>query len=102
MAVARQARQVALLRGINVGRNNRVGMGPLRSMMEKAGFEDVKTHLQSGNVVYTTDKSAAAAAKEIEKGMAAELGVAVPVLVRTRDELAAVVAADPLDRKSVV
>ncbi|MBO3744803.1 DUF1697 domain-containing protein [Streptosporangiaceae bacterium NEAU-GS5] len=90
------ARQVALLRGINVGRNNRVGMAPLRAMMEKAGFEDVKTHLQSGNIVYSTSKSAAAAAKEIERGLADELGVRVAVLVRTRDDLASIVKADPL------
>ncbi|RCG27065.1 DUF1697 domain-containing protein [Sphaerisporangium album] len=89
-------RQVALLRGINVGGRNKVGMAALRELMESLGFEDVKTHLQSGNVVYTTDRTPAKAAERIEAGLAKELGVKVPVLVRGHGELAAMVKADPL------
>ena len=48
-------RQVVLLRGINVGRNRRVGMAELRAVLTDAGYYDVRTHLQSGNVLLTSD-----------------------------------------------
>ena len=47
-------RQVALLRGINLGSNRRVSMADLRKVLEHHGYEDVRTHLQSGNVVLSS------------------------------------------------
>lgn len=47
---------VALLRGINVGGNKKVSMAELKAMLEKLGFEKVKTLLNSGNVIFETDK----------------------------------------------
>ena len=44
-------RQVALLRGINLARNNRVDMARLRALVQDLGYERVRTHLQSGNIV---------------------------------------------------
>jgi len=86
----------ALLRGINVGRNTRIGMSDLRALVEGLGNESVKTHLQSGNVVFASAKrSDAALAAGIEKAIAAELGLDVSVMVRRSDELAAVVDAAP-------
>ncbi|MFI6482520.1 DUF1697 domain-containing protein [Nonomuraea sp. NPDC050663] len=92
------SRQVALLRGVNVGGRNQVGMPALRELLEGLGYEDVKTHLQSGNVVYSSGKAPDRAAKEIEQALAKELGVKVPVLVRTKTELAAIAKADPLGK----
>jgi uncharacterized protein (DUF1697 family) len=86
------ARQVALLRGINVGGNKKVPMARLRELFAELGHEDVKTYVNSGNVVFGGPK---ATAKKLEQAIEAEFGFDVAVVLRTRDELAAVVAADP-------
>lgn len=91
-----QQRQIALLRGVNLGKHNRVPMAELRGEMAALGFGEVATHLQSGNVVFSATISADAAERAIADGIAARFGIEVPVLVRTRDELAALIAADPL------
>jgi uncharacterized protein (DUF1697 family) len=87
------ARQIALLRGINVGGNKKVAMATLRGVFTDLGLTDVKTYVNSGNVVFSGRKTPAA---ELEKAIAAELGFDVAVVVRTRDEIAAVAAANPL------
>ena len=53
-------RRIALLRGINVGGHRRIGMADLRELLARHGYEDVRTHLQSGNVVLTSSLSATA------------------------------------------
>jgi uncharacterized protein (DUF1697 family) len=86
----------ALLRGINVGRNKRIGMADLRSLVEALGHESVKTHLQSGNVVFESPKRRDRALGDaIEQAIASELGMDVTVIVRRSDELAAVVEVGP-------
>ncbi|MGH8938566.1 MAG: DUF1697 domain-containing protein [Actinomycetes bacterium] len=88
---------VAFLRGINLGRRNKVAMSDLRALLDKRGYSDVRTHLQSGNAVFTTPKrSVAAVEKEIEAAVADELGLEIRVIVRTAGQLRAVVDADPL------
>ena len=87
---------VVLLRGINVGRHKRVKMADLRALLEDAGYRDVRTLLQSGNVVLDTDEDPGTVAGRIEAALAERLGFAVGVVVRTGEELAAVVAANPL------
>jgi uncharacterized protein (DUF1697 family) len=86
------ARQVALLRGVNVGAK-KVAMAKLRELFAELGFEDVKTYVNSGNVVFSGSR---ASGQEIEDAIAAEYGFDVPVVLRTRDELAEVVAGNPL------
>jgi len=90
-------RYVALLRGINVGKSNRVAMATLRGLLERLGHSDVRTHLNSGNAVFTVAGRPAAAtvAKKIERGLLDETGLTLRVVVRSRDELAAVVDANP-------
>jgi uncharacterized protein (DUF1697 family) len=88
-------RQVVLLRGINVGAHNRVGMAPLRELLTSLGHEDVRTLLQSGNVVLTSDTTGAELERSLEAAIAGELGVEPRIVVRTVDELAAVVDRDP-------
>lgn len=89
-------RQIALLRGINLGSTRRVAMADLRDLLEERGYGDVRTHLQSGNVLLSSDLPPGRLAGELEQAMAAKLGLEIPVIVRTRDELAAVVERDPL------
>lgn len=88
---------IALLRGINVGRNKRIAMARLRELLTDLGYGDVRTLLQSGNAVFTsTSRSTDAVAGQIEKAIESELGMQVAVLVRTAAQLSVVVRANPL------
>ena len=87
---------VVLLRGINVGRYRRIAMSDLRAVLVGLGYGDVRTHLQSGNVVLESGKSPEQLRRTIEKALADEFEVDVEIFVRTRDELADVIARDPL------
>ncbi|MEC4019459.1 DUF1697 domain-containing protein [Streptomyces sp. H27-D2] len=88
--------QIALLRGVNVGGNNKVPMTRLRELLTGLGFTDVKTYLQSGNAVFTApDSSPDASARAVERSIAEDLGLTVAVLVITREELAGVIEANP-------
>jgi uncharacterized protein (DUF1697 family) len=90
-------RTIALLRGINVGGSKKVPMAQLRALMDRLGFDDVATYVQSGNVVFSGPRrSARKIADEIEAGIVDEFGFEVLITIRTREELAAVVAANPL------
>ncbi|HKA08810.1 MAG TPA: DUF1697 domain-containing protein [Gemmataceae bacterium] len=93
------ARQIALFRGINVGRAKRIAMADLRAAFERLGYRDVRTLLNSGNVVFTGGRgSPAAAATRIEKAINSDLGVSARVTVLTAAELAASIAENPLDQ----
>jgi uncharacterized protein (DUF1697 family) len=88
---------VALLRAVNVGGRNRIAMARLRELLEGLGYGEVRTHLQSGNAVFTAiGTSPERLAQEIERGLAAEIGLAAKVLVRSRGELERAIAANPL------
>jgi uncharacterized protein (DUF1697 family) len=88
---------VALLRGINVGRAKRVAMADLRALVEAIGYRDVRTLLNSGNIVFTGPKAPVSrVAGSIEVGLASRLGVSARVTVLTSAELAAIVSANPL------
>ena len=90
-------RQIALLRGINVGRAKRISMADLRALVETLGYRDVSTLLNSGNVVFTAKSVAAGgAATRIEKALATRLGISARVTVLTAAELASIVAENPL------
>ena len=88
-------RQIALLRGINLASRNRVSMPELRAALEEAGYEDVATLVQSGNIVLTSSKTPATVEREIRE-IVAGMGVDCAVVVRTRDELAGVVERNPI------
>lgn len=74
---------VALLRGINVGGNKKVPMQVLRELASAAGLIDVATYIQSGNLVFGTTGTAAAAEVLLEKIIAKQFGFPVEVIVRT-------------------
>ena len=88
--------QIVLLRGINLGSTNRVAMPKLREALAEAGFEDVRTYLQSGNVVLTSDLRPDTLGQRCRRLVADEFGLDVDVVVRTRRELANVVRRNPL------
>jgi uncharacterized protein (DUF1697 family) len=87
---------VALLRGINLGGHNRVPMADLRAVYERAGYGDVRTYVQSGNVLFTSDREDVdAMARELTEVVEAQLGVLATTMVRTAEELGAVADANP-------
>lgn len=97
--VARRAAptHVALLRGINVGRAKRVAMADLRGMVEGLGYRDVKTVLNSGNVLFTAGaKDARDHAARIEAAMKKDLGVPARVTVLPAAGLATIVEGNSL------
>jgi uncharacterized protein (DUF1697 family) len=89
-------RYALLLRGINVGRAHRIPMADLRALLEDQGWGPATTLLQSGNVVVDAELAAGELAHTAERLLEERFGFPVPVVVRTADELQAVVAADPL------
>jgi len=90
-------RRVALLRGINVGTAKRIAMADLRQIFEDLGNRDVRTLLNSGNVVFTVGrKSGGADSPRIEKVIADRLGVTTRVTVLNRKDVAAAVEGNPL------
>jgi uncharacterized protein (DUF1697 family) len=88
-------RYVALLRGINVGKARQIGMPRLAELLIERGHTSVRTHLRSGNVVLDSPLGEAALVADLEQAIEKEFGWAVPVVIRTGGELAAVVAEDP-------
>jgi uncharacterized protein (DUF1697 family) len=92
------ARLVVLLRGINIGSRNRIAMPALRDTLEEAGYEDVRTYVQSGNVVLSSKASAKQAARDVERLISDRFGLEIAVVTRTRNELAKVVERNPLRR----
>ena len=88
--------RIVFLRGINLGSRNRIAMAELRDVLGDAGFDDIRTYLQSGNVVLSSRASPATVARRCEEAIADRLGLDVAVVVRTRDEIAEVVRHNPL------
>jgi uncharacterized protein (DUF1697 family) len=89
-------RYALLLRGINVGRAHRVAMADLRALLQGEGHGEARTLLQSGNVVLDSDLPAEELAGSVARALEGRFGFAIGTVVRTRDELLAVVAGDPL------
>ena len=90
-------RRIALLRGINVGTAKRIAMADLRTLFEDLGHTDVRTLLNSGNVVFTTGKKTTADEEgRLEAAIAKRLGVTTRVTVLTGKALAAAVRDNPL------
>jgi uncharacterized protein (DUF1697 family) len=86
---------VALLRGVNLGARNKVPMAGLRSLMADIGAEDVKTYVQSGNVVFRSALARGQLVRRIEGEISARFGVDADVVLCTKAELARVVAGNP-------
>jgi uncharacterized protein (DUF1697 family) len=88
---------IALLRGINVGRAKRIAMADLRGLTEALGFSEVRTLLNSGNVVFQASRpNAGKIASAIEAAIQGKFEFSVPVVVVTAQELDAIVAENPL------
>jgi uncharacterized protein (DUF1697 family) len=92
---------IALLRAVNIGSHNKVGMAELRACLEQQGFVRVRTLLQSGNVVFGGGRlRGAALERRLEETARAALRVDTPFIVRTGEEWDALVAANPFPQEA--
>lgn len=87
---------ISILRAINVGQK-KILMTDLKSLYEELKFKEVTTYIQSGNVIFKTDKKIPdqALAKKIEQAIAKKYHFDVPVIIRTVDEMKKTIAANP-------
>jgi uncharacterized protein (DUF1697 family) len=93
---------VALVRGINVGGHNRVAMPDLRRLGERLGFEDVRSLLQSGNLVFRSDtRDAGELERRLEEEAKRRLRLSAAFFVRTADEWASLVKGNPFRDEAV-
>jgi uncharacterized protein (DUF1697 family) len=91
-------RWVVLLRAVNLGARNKVPMAQLRTLLEDAGYGDVRTYIASGNVLLDGPRSKAAVARRLEEIVADAFDVETTAIVRTPKELATVVTDHPFGR----
>jgi len=89
---------VALLRGINLGKINKVNMNSLKQLFEQLGFEHVQTYIQSGNVLF---KSLILDAQQLEEKLKKTYHFDIPVIVRTKEELLAAVQLPIVEKENV-
>jgi uncharacterized protein (DUF1697 family) len=86
---------VALLRGINVGGKTTLSMAKLGEVAEELGYDDVRTYIQSGNLVLRSSDPASTVERELVKAIAGLGGVQPAVIVRSRAQLQKVVDGNP-------
>ena len=93
---------VALLRGINVGPRKRIAMAELRRLVVEQGHVNVRTYVNSGNVVFdSSGTDPIAIASGIETALRETIGQPVPVIVRSAAEMAATVANNPFPERAL-
>lgn len=90
---------VALLRGVNLGKRQ-LKMEDLRGIASSLNLEAARTYIASGNLLFRSGRSEAALKAELEKALAEHMGAKVRVMIRTADEIAAVVRANPFDKEA--
>lgn len=93
---------IAFLRGINVGGHHKVPMASLREVLNELNCKNVKTLLNSGNIVFDThEKDIQALEIKIEKHLAKSFGFPIPVILRKKTEILQLVDKDPFKNVSV-
>jgi uncharacterized protein (DUF1697 family) len=97
------ATYISMLRGINVGGHKRIKMDQLRKSFEALSFEQVRTYIQSGNVVFKTGKlSPIALSKRIEERILHDFGFSVSVVSRTADDLGEAIRNNPFLKQRAI
>ena len=87
---------IALLRGINVGGKNKLPMSELTAIFNDAGAGNIRTYIQSGNVVFTADNATIdGLTNAVSDGIANRMGMKIPIIIRTQPELEAAVHQSP-------
>ncbi len=92
---------ICILRGINVSGKNKILMQDLKALFESMNFKNVKTYIQSGNVVFDA-KSAKNLETIIQKKIKEQYGFDVPIIIRTVDEITSILTQNPyLNQKNI-
>lgn len=92
-----------MLRAVNLASYNRISMEALRALYQSLGFEDVRTYIQSGNVVFrTTERNLSAVAKRIEDAIEKAFGFHCAAILRSSSDLRKVIAANPFANRTEV
>jgi uncharacterized protein (DUF1697 family) len=86
---------VALLRAVNVGGTSSLPMAELKAICEGLGFSDVKTYIQSGNVLFRSDEAEKVVEEKLDDALGKKLGKRPGVMVRSRKELDGIIAHAP-------
>jgi uncharacterized protein (DUF1697 family) len=86
---------ISMLRGVNVGGHNKIKMDDLRALCKSLKFEDPRTYVQSGNVIFRTKEKNTPLAKKIQDAIERKFGFRPAVILRTTDELRNAIAATP-------
>jgi uncharacterized protein (DUF1697 family) len=93
---------VLLLRGINLGSANRIAMPALRAALAEEGFGEVRTYVQSGNIVLESEREPTEVADSVSRLLLERFGLDVPLVIRTAAELGAVVARNPFEEEAAI
>lgn len=91
---------IAFFRGINVGKN-RIKMDDLRSMFEIMGFTNVRTYIQSGNVLFESDLPSKVLIENLEKKFTITFGFSSALVLRTKDELETILSNLPFTKNEI-
>ena len=90
-------RYVALLRGINISGKNKISMPELKAVLAENGFADVKTYLNSGNVLFSADEmNVEKLAESLRSIISQTFHLEIPVFVISQDELKGLLEKSPL------
>lgn len=91
------AKKIAILRGINVGGKRKILMADLKELFERLGFTDIKTYIQSGNVIFNSPNQLSDndISAKVEKSISDKYRFDVPVIVRSENELEQAVEKNP-------
>lgn len=89
---------IALLRAVNVGGTSSLPMAELKAICEGLGFSDVKTYIQSGNVLFRSDEAEKAVEEKLDNALGKTLGKRPGVMVRSRKELDGIIAHAPFPK----
>jgi len=90
---------IALLRGINVSGKNKVPMKELQAVCLNLGWKEVQTYIQSGNIVFRSDKSAEDLSQALIEAIVTSFGFDVPVLIIDEMKLQTVLSTNPTKRE---
>ena len=94
-------RYLALLRGINVGTSGRIRMDMLKRLLEDAGFREVVTYIQSGNVLFQSDLAEDSARATIERALQEGASITTTAIVRTAEELSQIIRDCPFSAQEI-
>lgn len=92
---------IALLRGINVGGKNIIKMAELKRVLEAMGLDRVQTYIQSGNVLFVSDEAEEPLRQRMEREIEANVGFAVPVMLRTAEQVKTIAANCPFTEEEL-